>query len=71
MIWKHWDDRFIHGVGPGQTNGEVVREPGPGPMTKEEVRTMLKSLFNITDEISVEVVWEEMEEQRKKKKEDG
>jgi len=46
-------------------NGDSV--PGPGPMTKDEVRVMLKALFNITDEMSVEVVYEEMVEQRKKK----
>jgi len=46
---------------------ESVR--GPGHMTKEEVRTMLKALFNITDEMSIDVVYEEMEEQRKKKEE--
>jgi len=52
-----------------RSNGEAVRDPGPGPMTKEEVRTMLKALFNITDDMSVDVVWEEMEEIRKKKEE--
>jgi len=51
------------------TNGEMTRKPAPKHMTKEEVRTMLKALFNITDEASIEVVWEEMEEIRKKKEE--
>jgi len=38
-------------------------------MTKEEVRVFLKLLFKITDELSVEVVWEEMVRMRKEKNE--
>jgi len=53
--------------GPFRQNGERVREKPR--MTKEEVRVMLKALFQFTDEATVDIVWEEMEEIRKKKDE--
>ena len=51
--------------GPFRQNGERVREKPR--MTKDEVRVMLKTLFQFTDEATVDEVWEEMEEHRKKK----
>jgi len=39
-------------------------------MTKNEVRVVLKALFNLTDEEKVDLVWEEMEEIRRKKEEE-
>jgi len=52
------------------TNGERFRGfqgSKKGKMTKQEVRVMLKALFNITDEDSIDIVWDEMEQIRKKK----
>lgn len=48
----------------GGSSGVVTKK---GRMTKDEVRDWLKMLFNITDEASVDLVWEEMERIRKKK----
>jgi len=48
---------------PGRTNGEKVRK---NRMTRDEVKVILKALFNITDELSIEVVWEHMLEVWKK-----
>lgn len=55
--WKVLDDMLLYN---GRKNGERVRKPAKNRMTKDEVRVTLKALFNITDELSVDVVWEHM-----------
>jgi len=47
---------------PGRENGEKFRRPKKDRMTKREMKTILEKLFNITDELSLDVVWEHMEE---------
>ena len=56
------------GPGPFRHNGERTRQKPK--MTKNEVRVVLKALFNLTDEEKVDLVWEEMEEIRRKKEEE-
>jgi hypothetical protein len=52
--------RYRSGTDPFRQNGRKAREKPR--MTKAEVRGWLKDLFNITDELSVEVVWKHMNE---------
>jgi len=59
--WAVLDEILLHH--PGRTNGEKVRK---NRMTRDEVKVILKALFNITDELSIEVVWEHMLEVWKK-----
>jgi len=46
---------------PGRENGEGMRLARKRQrVTREEMVIILEKLFNITDEISLEVVWEHM-----------
>jgi len=53
--WRVLDQILLNS--PGRENGEKVRKKR---MTIEEVKVILKTLFNITDSLSIEVVWEHM-----------
>jgi len=46
---------------PGRENGEGMRLAKQRQrVTREEMKIILEKLFNITDELSIEVVWEHM-----------
>jgi len=46
---------------PGQENGDRMGDAKKRPrITREEMKVILDKLFNITDELSIEVVWEHM-----------
>jgi len=58
--WRVLDEILLQN--PGRTNGERSSMPKKDRMTKREMKTILEKLFNITDSLSIDVVWEHMQE---------
>lgn len=58
--WRVLDEILLQN--PGRTNGERSRRPKKDRMTKKEMKIILEKLFNITDSLSIDVVWEHMQE---------
>ncbi len=56
--WRVLDELLLQN--PGRVNGERSRRPKKDRMTKKEMKIILEKLFNITDELSIDVVWEHM-----------
>lgn len=58
--WRVLDEILLQN--PGRTNGERFRRPKKDRMTKSEMKVILEKLFNITDSLSIDVVWDHMQE---------
>jgi len=58
--WRVLDQLLLNN--PGRENGERVRRPKKDRMSKKEMAIILDRLFNITDSLSLDVVWDHMQE---------